>query len=61
MTNCTSGNQRDIKGQKYNITLGTFVSDDGSKPEAVSRIEQAALTKLSQYGTMKNKHLLDKR
>ena len=55
MTNCASGIQREInlKGQKLGIKtsfkyLGAVVSDDGSKPEVLSRITQAtaALTKL---------------
>ena len=55
MTNIVNGIQREIrvKGQKLgSVTsfkyLGTVVSDDGSKPEVLSRIAQAtaALTKL---------------
>ena len=55
MTNCANSVQREIKvkGQKLGaITsfkyLGAVVSDDGSKPEVLSRIAQAtaALTKL---------------
>ena len=55
MTNSANGIQREIKvkGQKLcTVTsfkyLGAVVSDDGSKPESVSRIAQAtaALTKL---------------
>ena len=55
MTNSATGIQRDIKvkGQKLGTVtsfkyLGAVVSDDGSKPEVLSRIEQAtaALTKL---------------
>ena len=55
MTNSATGIQRDskVKGLKLEIVtsfkyLGAIVSDDGSKPEAVSRIAQAtaALTKL---------------
>ena len=55
MTNSANGIQREIKvkGQKFGTVtsfkyLGAVVSDDGSKPEVLSRIEQAtaALTKL---------------
>ena len=55
MTNSANGIQREIKvkGQKLGTVtsfkyLGPVVSDDGSKPEILSRIEQAtvALTKL---------------
>ena len=55
MTNSANGIQREIKvkGQKLGTVtsfkyLGTVVSDDGSKPEVLSRNEQAtaALTKL---------------
>ena len=55
MTNSANGIQRDIKvkGQKLSTVtnfkyLGAVVSDDGSKPEVLSRIAQAtaALTKL---------------
>ena len=55
MTNSANGIQREIKvkGQKLGTVtsfkyLGAVVSDDGSKPEVLSRIEQAtaALTKL---------------
>ena len=55
MTNSANGNQREIKvkGQKLGTVssfkyLGAVVSDDGSKPEVLSRIAQAiaALTKL---------------
>ena len=55
MTNSANGIQREIKvkGQKFdNITsfkyLGAVLSDDGSKPEVLSRIAQAtaAVTKL---------------
>ena len=58
MTNSANGIQREIKvkGQKLgNVTsfkyLGAVVSDDGSKPEVLSRIEQAtaALTKLKPW------------
>ena len=56
MTNSASGIQREIKvtGQKLGTVtsfkyLGAVVSDDGSKPEVLSRIAQAtaALTKLT--------------
>ena len=55
MTNSANGNQTEIKvkGQKLGTVtsfkyLGTVVSDDGSKPEVLSRIAPAtaALTKL---------------
>ena len=55
MTNCAIGIHREIKvkGQKLGTVtsytyLGAVVSDDGSKPETLSRIAQAtaALTKL---------------
>ena len=55
MTNSTNGIKREIKvkGQKLGTVtsfkyLGAVVSDDGSKPEVLSRIAQvtAALTKL---------------
>ena len=55
MTNSANGIQReiDVKGQKLGILtslkyLGELVSEDGSKPEILSRIEQATavLTKL---------------
>ena len=55
MTNNANGIQREIKvkGQKLSTVtrfkyLGAVVSDDGSKPEILSRIAQAtaALTKL---------------
>ena len=55
MTNSANGNQREIKvkGQKLGTVtrfkyLGAVISDDGSKPEILSRIAQAtaALTKL---------------
>ena len=55
MTNSVSGFQREIKvkGQKFGTVtsfkyLGTIVSDEDSKSELLSRIEQAtaALTKL---------------
>ena len=55
ITNSANGIQREmkVKGQKLGTVtsfkfLGAVVSDDGSKPEVLSRIEQAtaALTKL---------------
>ena len=54
MTNSANGIQREIKvkGKLGTVTsfkqLGAVVSDDGSKPEVLSRIAQAtaALTKL---------------
>ena len=53
MTNSANGIQREIKGQKLGTVtsfkyLGAVFSDDGSKPEILSRIAQAtaALTKL---------------
>ena len=55
MTNNTSGINKEFKvnGQKLETVtsfkyLGSFVSDDGSKPEILSRIAQttAALTRL---------------
>ena len=55
MTNSANGIQREIKvkGQKLGTVtsvkyLGAVVSDDGSNPEVISRIEQAtaAVTKL---------------
>ena len=53
MTNSASGIQRQIKvkGQKLGIVtsfkcLEAVVSDDGSKPEVLSRIAQATLSKL---------------
>ena len=55
MTNSTDGIKREIKvkGQKLGTVtsfkfLGAIVSDEGSKPEVLSRIEQgtAAQTKL---------------
>ena len=51
MTNSANGIQREIKikGQTLGTVtsfkyLGAVVSDDGSKPEIVSRIEQATAT-----------------
>ena len=51
MTNSANGIQREIKVKRQKLGfkyLGAVVSDDGSKPEVLSRIEQAtaALTKL---------------
>ena len=55
MTNSANGTQREIKVKRQKLGtitsskyLGTVVSDDGSKPEVLSRIAQAtaALTKL---------------
>ena len=53
MTNSTKGILTKVKGQKLGTVtcfkcLGAVVSDDGSKPEVLSRIAQAtaALTKL---------------
>ena len=57
MTNSTNGIQREIKVKRQKLGtvpsvkyLGSFVSDDGSKPEVLSRTEQAivALTKLKE-------------
>ena len=51
MTNSASGIQREInvKGQKLGTVtsfkfLAAVVSDDGSKPEVLSRIERATAT-----------------
>ena len=51
MTNSANGTQREIKekGQKLGTVtsfkyLGAVVSDDGSKPEILSRIAQATAT-----------------
>ena len=69
MTNSANGIQREIKvkGQKLaTVTsfkyLGAVVSDDGSKPEVLSRIAQAttALTKLKPILRDKT-YLLDQR
>ena len=53
MTNRANGIQREVKGQKLGTVtsfkyLGAVVSDDGSKPEVLSKIAQAtaSLTKL---------------
>ena len=63
MTNSANGIQREIKvkGQKLDTVtsfkyLGAVVSDDGSKPEVLSRIAQAtaALTKLKPIWRDKN-------
>ena len=60
MTNSANGIQREtkIKGQKLGTVKrfkyhGAIVSDEGSKPEVFSRIEQAiaALTKLKSIWT----------
>ena len=60
MTNSANGIQRElkVKGQKLGTVtsfkyLGAVVSDDGSKPEVLSRIAQttAALTKLTRWTT----------
>ena len=68
MTNSTNGIKRVIKvtGQKMGTVtsikyLGAVVSDDGSKPEVLSRIAQAtaALTKLKPIGEI-TPYLLDK-
>ena len=67
MTNSANGIQREIKvkGQKLGIVtslkyLGAIVSDEGSKPEVLSRIEQAtaALTKLKPVWTDNNMKLM---
>ena len=59
MTNNTSGINTEIKvnGQKLEIVtsfkyLGSVITDEGSKPEILSRIAQttAALTRLNQFG-----------
>ena len=69
MTNSANGIQRKIKvkGQKLGTVtsfkyLGAVVSDDGSKPEVLSRIAQAtaALTKLNPFGEITT-YLLDQR
>ena len=69
MTNSANGIQRKIKvkGQKLGAVtsfkyLGAVVSDDGSKPEVLSRIAQAtaALTKLRPFGEITT-YLLDQR
>ena len=60
MTNNTSGINAEIKvnGQKLETVtsfkyLGSVKTDEGSKPEILSRIAQttAALTRLNQFGT----------
>ena len=70
MTNSANGIQREIKvkGQKLGTAtsfkyLGAVVSDDGSKPEVLSRIAQAtaALTKLKPIWRDNNIYLLDQR
>ena len=69
MTNSVNGIQKEIKvkGQKLGTVtsfkyLGAFVSDDGSKPEVLSRIAQAtaALTKLKPIWR-ETTYLLDQR
>ena len=67
MTNCANGILREIKGKReeymgpYSFEyLSTVVSDDGSKPEVLSRIAQqaaqatAAFTKLKPIWSNKN-------
>ena len=70
MTNSANGIQREIKvkGQKLGAVtglkyLGAVVSDDGSKPEVLSRIAQAttALAKLKPIWRDNNIYLLDQR
>ena len=53
MTNNTSGKKIKVKGQKLETVtsfkyLGSVITDEGSKPEILSRIAQtaAALTRL---------------
>ena len=67
--NSANGTQKEIKvkGQKMGTVtsfkyIGTVVSDDGSKPEILSRIAQAtaALTKLKPFGEITT-YLLDQR
>ena len=67
MTNSAYGIQREIKvkGQKLGTVtsfkyLGAVVSDDGSKPEILSRIEQAtaAFTKLKPFRRENNIFLI---
>ena len=69
MTNSVNGIQREIKvkGQKLGTVtsfkyLGSIVSDDGFKPESLSRIAQAtaALTQLRPFGAVTT-YLLDLR
>ena len=69
MTNCAIGIHREIKvkGQKLGAVtsvkyLGAVVSDDGSKPETLTRIAQAAaaLIKLKPIGKIKT-YLFDQR
>ena len=69
MTNIANGIQREImvKGQKLGTVtnfkyLGAVVSDDGSKPEVLSRIAQAtaALTKVKYIWRDNNISLLSK-
>ena len=62
MTNCANGILREIKVKGQNMGpysfeyLSTVVSDDGSKPEVLSRIAQAtaAFTKLKPIWSNKN-------
>ena len=69
MTSSANGSQGEImvKGQKLNTVtsfkyLGAVVSDNGSKPDVLSRIAQAtaALTKLKPFGEIST-YLLDQR
>ena len=69
MTNNASGIQREIKvkGQKLGTVtsfkyLGAVVSDDGFKPEVLSRmaLATAALTKLNPFGEITT-YLMDQR
>ena len=69
MTNSANGIQREIKvkGQKIETVttfkyLGAIVSDEGSKPEALSRVAQAtaSLTKPKPFGEITT-YLLDQR
>ena len=70
MANGATGIQREtkVKGQKLGTVtrfkyLGAVVSDDGSKPEIVSRPEHAtgSLTKLKPIWRDNNVYLLDQR
>ena len=69
MTNCANCIQRDIKGEGRKLGtvtsfkyLGAVVSDDGSKPEVLSRIEKAILgiTKLKPIRRDNNISLVSK-
>ena len=67
MTNSANGIRREIKikGQKLGTVtsfryLGTVLSDDGSKPEVLSRIAQVTLTKLKHVLEI-TANLLDRR